>query len=350
MDWHTPFRISWHEMGFVFTVNPVPFSILILLFAVAAWGMVRVVRARVSRIKVNLPFGFGETEWVADEAHRQAAWALYVELVTRVSVQELQLEQGLIRETLSSLYSLFETTRRILRDAGPAVATEEGSIGGISINVLNKGLRRFLAKWHPELEIWEAKRKEGISKAEHERAWNNYVLVRKELEKLRGELQQYADALARIVEAVPSGNWFMAALGRIRNRFLGFDVFISYALKDGYSYAKALEEMLTRRNYVCFRDTTEMKIGEDLSESIRQALGRSRMLIVVGTEEAVGSAWVKKEIATYQLQRGGKRWRIVPIEFQDTSGASTQAERGASISMKTGSFPSIADCNRCGIV
>jgi hypothetical protein len=58
--------------------------------------------------------------WEPDESEIKAAWELYVELVTRISIVELQPEQGLLREALSSLYSLFGTTREILRKYGPA--------------------------------------------------------------------------------------------------------------------------------------------------------------------------------------------------------------------------------------
>ena len=38
---------------------------------------------------------------------------MYIELVTRIAVIELRPEEGLLREALSSLYSLFDTTRKI---------------------------------------------------------------------------------------------------------------------------------------------------------------------------------------------------------------------------------------------
>jgi len=73
------------------------------------------------KVSVSLPFGIGSAEWEADPTERRAAWSLYVELVTRVAVQPLETDQGLLREALTSLYSLFGTTREILKDAGPDV-------------------------------------------------------------------------------------------------------------------------------------------------------------------------------------------------------------------------------------
>jgi hypothetical protein len=51
---------------------------------------------------------------------------MYVELITRISVVELKPGEGLLREALSSLYTLFDTTRMILRKYGPSVAQPKG--------------------------------------------------------------------------------------------------------------------------------------------------------------------------------------------------------------------------------
>ncbi|MFN6236143.1 hypothetical protein, partial [Microcystis sp.] len=114
--------------------------------------------AVLKKVSVSLPFGIGSAEWEADPTERRAAWSLYVELVTRIAVEPLEGEEGLLREALNSLYSLFGTTGEILKEAGPDVGASRNSVGGIAIAVLNRGLRRFLAKWHPRLQVWEAKR------------------------------------------------------------------------------------------------------------------------------------------------------------------------------------------------
>jgi len=55
-------------------------------------------------VKLQLPYiGGVEGTWEPDESERQAAWEMYVELITRISIEELQVNEGLLRETLSSL-------------------------------------------------------------------------------------------------------------------------------------------------------------------------------------------------------------------------------------------------------
>jgi hypothetical protein len=154
--------------------------------------------AILKQVTVSLPFGIGSASWESDPTERNAAWELYVELVTRIAVQSLEPNMGLVREALNSMYSLFGSTREILRNAGPKVGASKNSVGGIAITVLNQGLRPFLSKWHPELQEWEAQKTIGISARSHEQDWVEKSAFCKELEALRKELAVYAQALAKI--------------------------------------------------------------------------------------------------------------------------------------------------------
>jgi len=154
--------------------------------------------AVLKKVSVSLPFGIGSAEWEADPTERNAAWSLYVELVTRIAVQSLEVDQGTVREAMNSLYSLFSSTREILKQAGPQVGASKDSVGGISIAVLNNGLRPFLSKWHPLLQAWEAKCPNNLSSKEHEKNWSEEPNLRQELELLRSNLERYSAALAVI--------------------------------------------------------------------------------------------------------------------------------------------------------
>lgn len=154
--------------------------------------------AVLKKVSVSLPFGLGSAEWQSDDTQRRAAWSLYVELVTRIAVQSLEIDEGLLREALNSLYSLFGTTRQVLKEAGPDVGASHNSVGGIAIAVLNRGLRPFLSKWHPRLQAWEVKRPADRSTKEHEQQWTDELELRNALASLREELEKYALALAEI--------------------------------------------------------------------------------------------------------------------------------------------------------
>lgn len=148
-----------------------------------------------------------EGTWEPDDSERRAAWEMYVELVTRVSVAELRPGEGLLREALSSLYTLFGTTREILRKYGPSVAQPKGedsvSFGHLAVSILNVVLRPVLAKWHPDLLDYENSREASVSALEHERHWDKYEELRQVLNDLRVTLKQYADVLAEAA-GVPS--------------------------------------------------------------------------------------------------------------------------------------------------
>lgn len=165
-------------------------------------------------VSLKLPY-IGEIsgKWAPDEAEQKAAWEMYVELVTRISVIELGPEEGLVREALSSIYRLFDITRLILRSYGPNVARPKiehtYSFGYLAVAVLNGALRPLLAKWHPLLSDWESKKPDDKSPVEWEREWKNKqgndlnIELRQELNRVREALVQYTNLLAEVA-GVPS--------------------------------------------------------------------------------------------------------------------------------------------------
>lgn len=155
-------------------------------------------RPKIKKVQVQLPFGIGQVEFAVDDSQRRAAWSLYVELVTRIAVQRLDVQEGHLREALSSLHALFQETRLILREAGPGVGARPDSIGGVAIAVLNDGIRPFLSHWHPALLNWETKRGGEVSPKDHEMKWEEANTMRSELADLQDKLFEYASALQAI--------------------------------------------------------------------------------------------------------------------------------------------------------
>jgi len=149
-------------------------------------------------LKVSLPFGLGSIEFEANEVEQRAAWSLYVELATRVAIQQFDRESGLLRSVLTSLYSLFGFTREVLREAGPEVAHGPNSFGPLAIKVLTEGLAPFTTRWHQRLLDYEQQRPPHVGALEHEKAWIHYPEMRDELVELQEQMKVYADALAKI--------------------------------------------------------------------------------------------------------------------------------------------------------
>ncbi|MEV0778847.1 TIR domain-containing protein [Streptomyces sp. NPDC050428] len=128
---------------------------------------------------------------------RIAAFDLQIELVTRVGVQPLTGDQGSLREALTSLYSLFATTREVLHRLARET-TGPLALPGIAANLANQHLRPFLSAWHPALEEYEATRPAGASQVEHERQWKRSTDIRAELAQLQGPLTSVAKELAAL--------------------------------------------------------------------------------------------------------------------------------------------------------
>lgn len=98
------------------------------------WGL--------EKLKVKTPIL--DLEWAPDDPDRNAAWELYVELLTRITTQRLPEGHGDEKTALDSIFSLFETTREVLKRNGRGCA----QFTRIAVIVLNQIVRPFTAKWH----------------------------------------------------------------------------------------------------------------------------------------------------------------------------------------------------------
>jgi len=131
-------------------------------------------------LKINM--GFLKTEWEPQVSDSEAAWEMYVELLTRIATQPLPSDTGIESSALESVYSLFGITRGILRKYG------KDSLGfaKIGIIILNQVVRPFTARWHRLCN-------EGAFKDEKQ-----CLLFRDELEALQVQLRNYMGMLAQI--------------------------------------------------------------------------------------------------------------------------------------------------------
>ena len=117
-----------------------------------------------------------------EPADKDAAWELYIEILTRIVTQPLPSEVGDEKTALDSVYSLFGITREILRRRGSGTI----KFSMVAIPVLNQVVRPFTAKWHKESLAGAFDRK---SKRKE---------FRRELEILQSELRNYNSLLADI--------------------------------------------------------------------------------------------------------------------------------------------------------
>ncbi len=134
-------------------------------------------------LKINAHFL--EMEWKPNEPDKDAAWEMYVELITRITTQSLPEEDGNEQAALESIYSLFPLTRDILKKYG----RDAQEFAKLAIVVLNQIIRPFTTKWH----------KLALNGAfENEKQRKEF---RKELEDLQNKLAIYTKMLADMAGA-----------------------------------------------------------------------------------------------------------------------------------------------------
>ena len=131
-------------------------------------------------LKISPPFL--EMEWSPSEPDRDAAWELYIELLTRITTQPLATVDGDEATALDSVYSLFPTTRAIIKSHGRTAI----EFTKIAVVVLNQIVRPFTAKWH------------GIAVADGFSDGHVCSEFRRELHELQRVLVRYSAMLAEM--------------------------------------------------------------------------------------------------------------------------------------------------------
>jgi len=162
---------------------------------VAAVLVIQVYRraAQLTEVKVTIP-QFSELTFVVNNEARQVAWKLFVETVTRIATQPLDDDKGLLREALTSLYSLFAITRETLKNSRPSIPVPGSqTVEHLAVTMLNWELRPLLSKWHARLRQFEQ-----MHPSEPESAWPEAAECRRELRVSQESLRSYALGFARL--------------------------------------------------------------------------------------------------------------------------------------------------------
>lgn len=93
-------------------------------------------------LKIKAPFL--EADWEPKDPDRDAAWELYIELLTRITTQPLPSDHGDEASALKSVHNLFGLSREAIKRHGRLCI----EFTKIAIVILNQKIRPFTAKWH----------------------------------------------------------------------------------------------------------------------------------------------------------------------------------------------------------
>ncbi len=133
-------------------------------------------------LKIKTPIA--DMEWKPQEKDKEAAWDMYVELLTRITTQPLPDEHGSEISALESIHKLFDITRTILKSHGRGC----NEFAKLAIIILNQIIRPFTSKWH---------------KLSQENAFddpNHCSTFRQELKTIQNNLLTYTKMLADIAD------------------------------------------------------------------------------------------------------------------------------------------------------
>ena len=133
-------------------------------------------------LKINLKFL--EMEWQPNAADKDAAWELYIELLTRIATQYLEPEEGDEKTALESIHRIFDLTRTTIKNHKRDCV----EFTKIAIVALNQLIRPFTAKWHREMLAGAF---EGLEKRRQ---------FRSELRPLQDKIRIYTKMLAEMAE------------------------------------------------------------------------------------------------------------------------------------------------------
>jgi Patatin-like phospholipase len=150
---------------------------------------------------LQLPDSVAKQEWDPVTADQTAAWDLYTELRTRITVQPLHYLHGDEETALTSVADLFKMSRDMIRKAGPRAR----HFATLTVFALNRVIRPFTAKWHKA-------KCEGKLANEDDRH-----RLRGELSELQKGLRLFATVLGALAEGAgfckDSESWPTAAGG-----------------------------------------------------------------------------------------------------------------------------------------
>jgi len=122
-------------------------------------------------------------EWQPKDEDKNAAWELYVELITRVSTQHLEPDEGDEAAALKSIYELFGLTRSTIKHHGRYCI----NFARIAVVMLNQKVRPFTATWHRQMVAGEL---DGTARE----------TFRTELRALQVDLRNYTHLLADLAD------------------------------------------------------------------------------------------------------------------------------------------------------
>lgn len=164
--------------------------LLALLFVIFRFGGINPF-SNLEINEVDLGVGSSTIKINPNRTDAQIAYKIWVELSTRKIGLEIDLDQDVITEIYDSWYEFFSVTRELVKEvpAGRLKRKDTRDIIGLSIKVLNFGVRPHLTQWQAKFRRWYKKELDDE---------NDHSLPPQEVQKRFPEYTELAQDLMRI--------------------------------------------------------------------------------------------------------------------------------------------------------
>lgn len=130
------------------------------------------------------------------------AYKIYVELTTRKGVVEFDEKNDSIIDIYKSWYEMFGIIRKEIKSIdGDALVDNEKTkeIVRLATDVLNKGLRPHLTKYHNQYRYWLSCQNNDCAPQELQQKYDYYPEIIKDIAEVNRILVQYSEELGRFV-------------------------------------------------------------------------------------------------------------------------------------------------------
>lgn len=156
--------------------------------------------------KAELGIGVGKITLSLNEADRQVAYQIWVELSTRKIGLQINLQDDVVAEIYDSWHQFFAVTRELIKSVpvSRAAADSTRKIIDLSIEVLNEGLRPHLTLWQARFRSWYEQQLKAPSGAyvdpqELQAKFPRFQELSADLMRVNQNLIAYRGAMRRIV-------------------------------------------------------------------------------------------------------------------------------------------------------
>lgn len=197
-------------------------------------------------------------------------------------------------------------------------------VTGLTVNNFPNIRRKYIRRIRAQIHAWKKFGIEAASKEyckirgidipnDHQADYFKNVLYGElaYLKMIRGETDSIYGRLCIQVAALdPRPPKFIQ---RVKLMHDEFDIFICHASEDKDDVALPLFDACVKNEINAFLDVNYIKWGDSLTEKINHALGRSRFVVAVLSENSIGKAWPKKEINSALAREIEGKQRILPL-------------------------------------